>query len=484
MYIENIINRINNANKSRSGFYFELLIQNLLKLHFSKQGKNFITDFQIGKIRLDGYIETGIDIYDGPIGFEIKYVHQMNCTMMNSMLKRFTELLHTSPIKYIIIICLSPSIGVRYKEITNKSPKIIFWDNKKIDELIEENADAIESIVNSLFKLDIENEIRKSSDDWKKSRLDILNEIKKAYKKGNMSLLLGAGVSCSAGFPNWRTLLNSLYANFVNKVFNNDVVSDDTLQSITKKFIEINNSSTLAAARYLKAGLSQKDNDVHFITAVKKALYDSPKKPSPLMDAIINLCTPKRSGAKIKSVITYNFDDLVEEYLDKVKLEYKTIYKDEEQHDSDELPIYHVHGFISSRGDIEKDVSLIFSEEAYHKVYSEPYHWSNLVQLATLRENNCLMIGLSLSDPNLRRLLEIAAQKHSKNNRHYVFMQRLSNDDLIDEGDKERIDIISANKIIQTHHVVQEMMMSSLGTNIIWFEDYDEIPKLLDSIKK
>lgn len=268
MYIENIINKINNANKSRSGFYFELLIQNLLKLHFNKQGKNFITDFQIGKIRLDGYIETGIDIYDGPIGFEIKYVHHMNYEMMSSMLKRFTELLHTSPIKYIIIICPSPPI--RYKGIINESPKIIFWDNKKIEELIEENADAIESIVNNLFKLDIENEIRKSSDDWKKSRLDILNEIKKAYKKGNISLLLGAGVSCSAGFPNWGTLLNSLYANFVNKVFNNDVVSDDTLQSITKKFIEINNSSTLAAARYLKAGLSQKDNDVHFITAVKK----------------------------------------------------------------------------------------------------------------------------------------------------------------------------------------------------------------------
>ena len=140
----------------------------------------------------------------------------MNYEMMSSMLKRFTELLHTSPIKYIIIICPSPPI--RYKGIINESPKIIFWDNKKIEELIEENADAIESIVNNLFKLDIENEIRKSSDDWKKSRLDILNEIKKAYKKGNISLLLGAGVSCSAGFPNWGTLLNSLYANFVNKV--------------------------------------------------------------------------------------------------------------------------------------------------------------------------------------------------------------------------------------------------------------------------
>lgn len=484
MYIENIINQINSGNKSRSGFYFELFIQNLLKLHFKKLGKEFVVDYQIGRLRLDGYIETGIEHYDGPIGFEIKYVHHMNSDMMSAMSHQLTELLHTFPIKHIIIICPFPPTGMRYKRITNGSPQIIFWDNQKINEIIEENDDAVESIVNSLFKLDIEKEIRKSNDDWKKARLDVLNDIKKAYNKGNFSLILGAGVSCSAGFPNWETLLNSLYANFVNKVFNDDIVSDDTLQAITKKFIEINNSSTLAAARYLKAGLSQKDNDVHFITAVKKALYNSPRKSSLLMDAIINLCTPKRSGAKIKSIITYNFDDLVEEYLNKVKLEYKTIYKDEELHDSDELPIYHVHGFISSRGDIEKDVSLVFSEEAYHKVYSEPYHWSNLVQLATLRDNNCLMIGLSLSDPNLRRLLEIAAQKHSPNNRHYVFMQRLSNNNLIDETNIGKIDLASANKMLQTHHVVQEMMMSSLGTNIIWFENYDEIPKLLDSIKK
>ena len=154
-----------------------------------------------------------------------------------------------------------------------------------------------------------------------------MTSVKKAYKKGNISLLLGAGVSCSAGLPNWKTLLNSLYTNFVNKIFNDDTVDDDTIKAITNKFIEINNNSTLAIARYLKAGLSQKDDDIMFISAVKDALYSSQRTSSPLIESITNLCIPKRSGAKVKSIITYNFDDLIEESLSKVKLEYKTIYR-------------------------------------------------------------------------------------------------------------------------------------------------------------
>lgn len=482
MILENILDKIGEQNRSRVGFYFELIIQNILKSHLHKQGKPFSSEYLSGRTRLDGYAEKGIDNYEGPIAFEIKYFRHVNSSMAKSTIDYLINTLETTQIKQIILIC--PIASNMWRNIINENgAKIILWDNSKIDELINENLVVFEATVSNLFKLDIENEI-KTSEDWKATRQNVLNEIKRTYKKGNISLLLGAGVSCSAGLPNWETLLNSLYANFVNKIFNKDSVTEETLQAITGKFIEINNSSTLAVARYLRAGLSQKDNDALFIMAVKKALYNSQRKPSLLIDSITNLCTPKRSGAKIKSIITYNFDDLIEEALDKFKLEYKTIYKDEEQHDSDELPIYHVHGFISSKGDIEKDTSLIFSEEAYHKVYSEPYHWSNLVQLATLRENSCLMIGLSLSDPNLRRLLEIAAQKHSKNNRHYVFMQRLSNDNLIDDDNKEKIDIDSADKILQTHHIIQEMMMSSLGANIIWFENYNEIPILLDTIRK
>lgn len=483
MNIEDIINQINSGGNSKRGLYFELFIQNLLKLHLEKQGKHFVAEHPIGNYRLDGYSKDGIDHYEGPVAFEAKYLRNPNPMIIKFVINQMIHILDFNNIKYLILICPIDSERMK-KFFKNENPRLILWGVTEINELIDENKEKAKYIANSLFKLEIEKELERSDDDWKKSREELLNSVKKAYKKGNISLLLGAGVSCSAGLPNWKTLLNSLYANFVNKIFNNDIVDNDTIEAITNKFIKINNNSTLAVARYLKAGLSQKDDDALFISAVKEALYSSQRTSSSLIESVTNLCIPKRSGAKVKSIITYNFDDLIEESLNKVKLEYKTIYKDEEQHDSDELPIYHVHGFIPSRGNIDKEVSLIFSEEAYHKVYSEPYHWSNLVQLATLRENNCLMIGLSLSDPNLRRLLEIAVQKRSKNCRHYAFIQRLSNNKLIDDASNIKIDEISVDKILRTHHVIQEKMMESLGTKVIWFEDYGEIPILLDEIRK
>jgi hypothetical protein len=89
---------------------------------------------------------------------------------------------------------------------------------------------------------------------------------------------------------------------------------------------------------------------------------------------------------------------------------HKSIYTESEVYDPDELPIYHVHGFLpeddSKYNDLDKS-TLVFSEEGYHHIYTDAYHWSNLVQLNSFRENNCLMIGLSMTDPNLRRLLDI-----------------------------------------------------------------------------
>ena len=49
---------------------------------------------------------------------------------------------------------------------------------------------------------------------------------------------------------------------------------------------------------------------------------------------------------------------------------------------------------------------IVLGEKEYHKIYQEPYNWGNIEQLHALNRNVCFFIGLSMNDPNLRRLID------------------------------------------------------------------------------
>lgn len=51
---------------------------------------------------------------------------------------------------------------------------------------------------------------------------------------------------------------------------------------------------------------------------------------------------------------------------------------------------------------------IVLIENDNHRIYSEVFDWSNVEQLRALTRCTCFFAGLSLKDPNLRRLLEIA----------------------------------------------------------------------------
>ncbi|MBV7461632.1 MULTISPECIES: SIR2 family protein [unclassified Acidovorax] len=198
---------------------------------------------------------------------------------------------------------------------------------------------------------------------------------------------------------------------------------------------------------------------------------------------------PRRTGAKVKSVITYNFDDLLERQLEKNRILCRCIYSDTETYDPDELPVYHVHGFLPEdrkKYDRLDKSTLVFSEEGYHRIYSDSYHWSNLVQLNSLRENNCLMVGLSMADPNLRRLLDLSA-KNIERSKHYAFMKRLTRENFCFErkdGMSEPVvnDLPLADKFLDGHHTLNEQLMKELGVSVIWYENYDEIPQFIEEV--
>ncbi|WP_247237301.1 SIR2 family protein [Telluribacter sp. SYSU D00476] len=117
---------------------------------------------------------------------------------------------------------------------------------------------------------------------------------------------------------------------------------------------------------------------------------------------------------------------------------------------------------------------------------TDAYHWSNLVQLTSLRENNCLMVGLSLTDPNLRRLLDISARNIDRP-RHYAFMRRLTIDTFAFselDGNKNQLvsNVKGAEEFLNRHHKLNEEIMKELGVLIIWFTSFDEIPEILKKI--
>ena len=496
MLINDILNNLD-FNNNRSYFTIETFILNLLKVHLEKNNKPF---YQGQRMGFDAYAPEGIEKIDGATQIEIKF--NLERMPISRIFEQFSISITKSNLEFknILIICptnISEKTRDKFNQLIeiNRYPyKLILWTEDEINKIISKNKKEAENIANNLFSLRIESAVRDGSRDWKEERKEKIEILKSFFKKGQFSFFLGAGVSSSAGMPDWNTLINSLFATYLTNEFKvEDNISEIDLMEIVNRLNKVDGQSALMSARYLRKGLDRNTSESkEFIQAITKNLYglrnEQKKLDSNLIKAIVEMCMPRRTGAKIKSVVTYNFDDLIERQLKSQSIQYYSIFSDTDILDPDELPIFHVHGFLPQNPNdyefLEKG-TLVFSEEGYHQIYSDSYHWSNLVQLSQLRDSHCLMVGLSMSDPNLRRLLEISSRNSDKP-RHFAFMKRLDLNSFIYDEDNTKVitNENSAEKFLNNHHNLNEEIMRELGVSIIWFSNYDEIPELLSEIKK
>lgn len=501
MNIEDIFLKFN-SGEPRDRYSFETFILNLLKYHIENQRKKFSlveSNRGIG----DAYAEDGFDEFKGFTIIEVMFnLHRMLFSLSTERYARRYVQLEKEPIfSNLLIINFQTVPEKTISRITgqilslNPEIKITIWGPKEITKLANKHKAKATEIANNLFSLRLENAVTKEAGDWKKERDEKIDLLKECYERSQFSMLLGAGVSSSAGMPDWNTLLNSLFVSYLTKEFTQQTnITDKDIQQIVKRLNSIDEPSALMAARYLRKGLSKETTEIkEFTKTITENLYklrDTTKKlNSDLITSISNLCMPRRTGARVRTVITYNFDDLLERQLTSKSIHHHSIYTENEVFDRDELPIYHVHGFLPENTEryegLEKS-TLVFSEEGYHQIYTDAYHWSNLVQLANLRENNCLMIGLSMTDPNLRRLLDISA-RNIDTPRHYAFMRRLTIDKFAystkDGVTTQHIDnVTGAEEFLNRHHKLNEEIMKELGVSIIWFTRFEEIPVILDKI--
>ena len=321
--------------------------------------------------------------------------------------------------------------------------------------------------------------------DWKKYRDNLITEAKTIVEKGNCALFLGAGVSMSAKMPSWNDLLKGLMSEVKQ-------LKGDTLEAFkelsTHVFDECGDSY-LVMARYLQSAIRMHDKNMVFSDLIRNHLYSKVHTSSLLKDlaSIVQL-------RKTDEIITYNFDDILEQELINRGLQegndFLAISKDAEISGHSKIPIYHVHGIIPEKGPAD---IVVFSEEEYHKRYSNPLHWSNIEQLHALSRKHCFFIGLSMTDPNLRRLLDAARNiNKTDGENHYAFLRRqklekycLANvaeackymhvsESLIDKNKQK--DIYTLN------YSVLESIFRELGVKVIWYEEFDELPELIEKV--
>ncbi len=287
---------------------------------------------------------------------------------------------------------------------------------------------------------------------WENTRDDRLKKAINDYNRFDSVIFTGAGVSASAKIPDWQSLLKNLLAD-------SDFFTPNDFVNVFKSA----ESSNLVAARYIEKTFNADKGNL--IKKIRELLYpNSQPVESELIRTICRLIVHQTS---LRSVITYNYDTLIEDCLKREGKPCFSVYRNNRD-ERNSFPVYHVHGvvFRNSKPDFQEEIVL--TENDYHRVYSEVFDWSNVEQLHALTRCTCFFIGLSLNDPNLRRLLEIAQRDSSKSIRHYVFLERKSVYDEVEKAEKD--------------FQIRENMLADLGLNVIWYkgnDDHRELPTLL-----
>lgn len=283
-----------------------------------------------------------------------------------------------------------------------------------------------------------------------------------------LTLVLGAGVSFPSKLPGWEELIARAGTRAL----------EGTALAGSIDLTNVAHLPSIAQVRLLENVLGLK---AAFRGHLMDSLYQDfrPGRPSRNLVEIADFVAGDGPRPKVSTVITYNFDNLLErsiEYgcqIDKCASDFVSIFSEDtfvQQHGADTIKIYHPHGYIpyDASFDYVARMPLIFSEEDYHQHYLNHTCWANTLQMMMFGSTLCLFIGLSFSDGNIRRLLDFS--KGRRTTRHVAIKA-------LQKGDAE-----SSTPHIEDYIIEKDL--ESLGIETLWVRSHTQIGRALSMISK
>lgn len=345
---------------------------------------------------------------------------------------------------------------------------------------------------------------------------DALNDLKTAYKNGSLNLYLGAGVSAASGLPNWKQLVVSMYFRFMNiEHWHSIKPFPNYLYAMGEWYLNKTGESLDIIIRKLKTHLS----DEEFLKILYECLYnqfDEATVPDPFNNLYANnllneiTALAAHPGRSLNSVITYNFDNLLEQSFQSKNIAHTPVYDLDTLPPAGSLPVYHPHGFMPFNNPFpttRSTGSIILSEDDYNSIANNSHYWANLIQTSMLTQGTGLMIGLSFSDRNLRRLIDLIANIPLNTN-NYLFLKKNSMPEFTEEDsrqikqkadailDKMRRAAVKVDDVVYENcqtiltelyrmdGFITERVFEEMRIKPIWFTEYSEITEFVRTIRE
>ncbi|HEX7855925.1 MAG TPA: SIR2 family protein [Sphingobium sp.] len=202
--------------------------------------------------------------------------------------------------------------------------------------------------------------------------------------QGRLGLFLGAGISGPLDLPNWETLVRRMADGA------GEPIAPGAFNPITK--------AERLRQKFFQTPTALKE-------ATKRALYQGVTldfariSQNRLLSAIGSLVMASRRGS-IAKVITLNFDDLLELFLEYHGFTTATVHDGCHWAQNADVVVYHPHGYLPLGHDGQSE-AIVLDTSSFHSVMTSPL-WGPILETA-LRQHTFLYLGLSGDDMHLHK---------------------------------------------------------------------------------
>jgi hypothetical protein len=234
---------------------------------------------------------------------------------------------------------------------------------------------------------------------------------KRLADAGQLTVVVGAGVSVEAGLPLWDELIDRLLRRVAREHIGEDPEAVEAWVAETRRREGSLGSAALIAAMTSGAALENALVNELFGDAGPDAFV-----PGPLARELARLRTS--FGGRM-SLLTLNYDDLLEqalaaEYGDDVR----SLAREDDALAEGEVGVVHLHGYAGTGARVGP---LVLAEEHFQEMQHQE-SWQERLVVERLTNSVCLFVGTALNDPNLLRYLH--GFEHAGELRHTALFVR------------------------------------------------------------